>query len=456
MLGHSRWGSWLLVLSLTSASVTARTWHEIIQDGVAEPLPAERFLGLEQDAFARPADPAVHPPLVEAYAPTTEKVWAVIHAEVGASLTGDDGERARLGAQAFRLLADSVAMQPGEDGKTAAEISLTTIIEADVLHVTMGKNYEISFMLGLLTQRESEGALAPGELTLRDAHLARLGQLHVLTERGFPSTELTRRQREVQDAGHAEARDYWLFGAARPAERDAWLAANADAQAAWLAWREAHPFEPTTPDYQRRFRFPIEPDEGTVQSEPRRVASRLLDAGYGPWKLGMSREQVEAVTAHAPYAPVQLTGGLETSSGRFRDEQAKVSFVFDENDCVALIQVWVHVGDLLEPALDAAWRAASHLRSEHGHLVSPDTTQLATQRRAFTKQGRQAMKSWKPGSTVVFRWSPLTAPSDHVVHGGLFHAADGTFFVLLFHETPGYGAERQRRARLMQQSSGGG
>jgi hypothetical protein len=75
---------------------------------------------------------------------------------------------------------------------------------------------------------------------------------------------------------------------------------------------------------------------------------------HGPWKLGMSREEVQAVKKHEPYRPVRLTGGIETPNGIFDGEKRNVAFVFDSNGAVNKIQVWVYEGRSEAEAL-ASW-----------------------------------------------------------------------------------------------------
>ncbi|MEO8127860.1 MAG: hypothetical protein ABI822_12250 [Bryobacteraceae bacterium] len=58
----------------------------------------------------------------------------------------------------------------------------------------------------------------------------------------------------------------------------------------------------------------------------------------GPWKLGMTRDEVKAVKDNGPYKPVRLTGGIETANGIFDGERRNVAFVFGENGTVNKIQ----------------------------------------------------------------------------------------------------------------------
>lgn len=47
--------------------------------------------------------------------------------------------------------------------------------------------------------------------------------------------------------------------------------------------------------------------------------------GFEPWRLGMTREEVLALSGTGPYTPVLSTGGLETSNARFQGKQVTAS-----------------------------------------------------------------------------------------------------------------------------------
>src|SRR5262245_48527534 len=76
--------------------------------------------------------------------------------------------------------------------------------------------------------------------------------------------------------------------------------------------------------------------------------------GFGPWRLGMSKAEVTAVTQSAPYKDVPSTGGLETASGSFEGRTVNVSFVFGETG-LWKIQIWAYEGKDLDEAI-SAWR----------------------------------------------------------------------------------------------------
>ena len=83
--------------------------------------------------------------------------------------------------------------------------------------------------------------------------------------------------------------------------------------------------------------------------------------GYGPWRFGMSKAEVEAVEKHGPYTPVHSTGGLETKNGSFQGETRNVSFVFDAAG-LSHIQIWAYQGNDFE-------QAVKELHGVYRHLV---------------------------------------------------------------------------------------
>ena len=104
-----------------------------------------------------------------------------------------------------------------------------------------------------------------------------------------------------------------------------------------------------------------QPPEAAPEARPAEVD------GYGPWRLGMSPDEVRAVAEHGPYTLVQATGGLETANGTFQGEPANVSFVFGPSGLYHL-QVWVYEGQDLEAAEAAFHRAYLWLSERFGAL----------------------------------------------------------------------------------------
>lgn len=92
---------------------------------------------------------------------------------------------------------------------------------------------------------------------------------------------------------------------------------------------------------------------------------------HGPWKLGMTREEVQAVKEHAPYRPVRVTGGIETPNGIFDGEKRNVAFVFDANGRVNKIQVWAYEGRSEAEALSAWVRVYKYYQGLHKEVESP-------------------------------------------------------------------------------------
>lgn len=87
--------------------------------------------------------------------------------------------------------------------------------------------------------------------------------------------------------------------------------------------------------------------------------------GYGPWRLGMKPEEVQAVSAHGPYTPVYSTGGLETKNGPFRGETRNVSFVFGPAGLYHL-QIWAYEGKDFDEAAKEFFGVYRHLVETFG------------------------------------------------------------------------------------------
>lgn len=104
------------------------------------------------------------------------------------------------------------------------------------------------------------------------------------------------------------------------------------------------------------------------------TTTELAADRFGPWRLGMTRDAVTAITDHGPYTPVHVTGGLETKNGQFRGLATNVSFVFDDQDHLKLIQVWSYEGPAYSEAVEAWHAVYRHLVEGFGPVRLGDDT----------------------------------------------------------------------------------
>jgi hypothetical protein len=173
--------------------------------------------------------------------------------------------------------------------------------------------------------------------------------------------------------------------------------------------------------------------------------------GYGPWKLGDSREAVRAVESHGPYLDVRSTGGLETYAGEFLGEPTHISFVFGDAG-LFLIQLWLYNGGEegdFEAATAALHRAYGYLQTELGALhsdglVVPESLTLDGLRRlvpeAFRDQSQridmsQALTAGARIKTnsLSFHLHPRDPPPGADVSASLFYNPQlGMYWVFLY------------------------
>lgn len=173
--------------------------------------------------------------------------------------------------------------------------------------------------------------------------------------------------------------------------------------------------------------------------------------GYGPWKLGMTPAEVEAVTQFGPYAKVQSTGGLETANGDFGGQKTHISFVFRPAGLYH-IQLWLYQGESYEEALAAIHRVYRHLGSTFGPLNDPggslaaDLTPLQLSARIgpeFSSAKESLLPRLHAGgtvqvSTITYRIAPVALPTQgRDVHADLIRSPElGLYYVFLYYRAP--------------------
>jgi hypothetical protein len=173
--------------------------------------------------------------------------------------------------------------------------------------------------------------------------------------------------------------------------------------------------------------------------------------GYGPWKLGMTPAEVEAVTQYGPYTKVPSTGGLETANGDFEGRKTHTSFVFRPAGLYQ-IQIWLYQGESYEEALAAIHRAYHYLGANFGPLndvaggLAADLTPLQLSAKIgpdFSSAKESLLPRLQAGGTVqvhtvTYRIAPATLPAQgRDVHADLIRSPElGLYYVFLYFRAP--------------------
>jgi hypothetical protein len=95
------------------------------------------------------------------------------------------------------------------------------------------------------------------------------------------------------------------------------------------------------------------------------------DVGLGPWRLGMSKEQVTAFAEQGPYTDI-AGGGLETAAGKFKDKKVATSFTF-ANATLRSMVVKVYEGTEWRKAETATLDVYDYFKANYGGANVKDT-----------------------------------------------------------------------------------
>jgi ketosteroid isomerase-like protein len=101
------------------------------------------------------------------------------------------------------------------------------------------------------------------------------------------------------------------------------------------------------------------------RDDVRKTAER---GGVGPFRFGMTREEVSSVTDCEPYTAVRVTGGLECPHYRFDGREMNISFLFT-GDRLSRIQLWYYEGASNEEAREAVGRVLDFLERTTGAVT---------------------------------------------------------------------------------------
>ena len=156
--------------------------------------------------------------------------------------------------------------------------------------------------------------------------------------------------------------------------------------------------------------------------------------GFGPWRFGMSKADVTAITKFGPYSDVRSTGGVETWNAVWNGQKTNTSFVFSGGALVK-IQIWVYEGKDEEKALDAWVSVAASLQKDFGDVdlngtPAPSGEGSAKTIRSFMKK---ALAESARDSVVKVQMGPRTMPPGAVVFSSFFRHPQHGFYVFLYY-----------------------
>ena len=155
--------------------------------------------------------------------------------------------------------------------------------------------------------------------------------------------------------------------------------------------------------------------------------------GYGPWRLGMSRDAVRAVAQYGPYADV--AGALQTPNAIFEAQRTPVSFVFGHSGALSKIEIRAYEGQNRDAAIDAWYRVHQYLARVHGAVESGDLeVPTDVTREDFIAAVRRVLDDKPDTSVVRLQIAPATRPPGVSVASSLFREPQQGYSVFLSYQ----------------------
>lgn len=170
----------------------------------------------------------------------------------------------------------------------------------------------------------------------------------------------------------------------------------------------------------------------------------------GPWRLGMSEEEVRAFSEYGPYTRVSATGGLETQNATFNEQKKGVSFVFDDSG-LRYIQLWNYEGSDYESAKRAVLELFDLFSEQYGGAEVVGVTadgQSALSRGAMEavlarvlgtakELGQKAAEEENAALILFFDMKPMQQPDGSRLHSQWgYNSRHDTFYVFLYQDRP--------------------
>jgi hypothetical protein len=168
------------------------------------------------------------------------------------------------------------------------------------------------------------------------------------------------------------------------------------------------------------------------------------DVGIGPWRLGMSKEQVLALAEPGPYKET-ASGGLETDGAKFKGQKAEASFTFASAG-LGSIRVKVHEGGDWSKAVTAVLEVFDYFKASYGGANVKDIADNPD-RKELDELLRQLLGTAEPlndarkksGSYMVTTYDmmPLKQPAESRLHcQWVYDGKANRYAVYLYQDLP--------------------
>jgi hypothetical protein len=156
-----------------------------------------------------------------------------------------------------------------------------------------------------------------------------------------------------------------------------------------------------------------------------------LAAAELPYRFGMTKEEVRAEAACAPYKEVGLTGGLECPNFTL-DQKRNISFVFT-NGGLSKIQLWFAEAASRADAMKATDELIAYVTKMQGPLKSRYLPQDAEVTAAALFA---ALDTVRPELPAKMQLEPRKQPADAVVFASIMRHPRAGYYVFLYHVPP--------------------
>ncbi len=168
------------------------------------------------------------------------------------------------------------------------------------------------------------------------------------------------------------------------------------------------------------------------------------DVGIGPWRLGMTKDQVVAFAEVGPYKDAGDT--VETEGAMFAGRKAAATFTFGDA-ALRAIEVRTYEGKDWRKAQEAALAVFDHFATAFGGANVKDVSDKidrkeleSTLERTLGTAEEMSKRYARPGSgvTIAFDMVPLRQPAESRLHcKWVYVGKSDTYFVYIYQDRRG-------------------
>lgn len=203
----------------------------------------EAISAYETGIYMDPTFPSNYFRAASLYLNSSDEIWGMIYGEIFMNLERNTKRTQEMSQLLYATYASEIKFTQKDDSTTSVEVSFSKNNVMSLDDLSSGK-LVLPFPMGCYEMNLSVATALEKKIDLSSLNRIRARFIQFYfdnkQEKDYPNV-LFDFEKEINDAGHMEAYNYWLLAYGNPDEFQAWLADNEEKFKAFADWFNSHP-----------------------------------------------------------------------------------------------------------------------------------------------------------------------------------------------------------------------